>query len=211
MTQDRKGPVTQLREQLAEKSDSCKKLQEDYLRALADFDNLRKRFERDAEVSRRFTLEALMMDLLPVLDNFERALKVTGPSATVDGLQKGMDLIQRQLREALRKHGLEEYSCIGAQFDPRRAEAISFVHTDEYAPGTVVSETSKGYACGDRVLRPARVVVAKETGRSEKSEARGQSAEAAEAEAKCRKAEAEGQNPEAEPGEIAESGSESKD
>ena len=209
MTQDRKGPVTQLREQLVEKSDSCKKLQEDYLRALADFDNLRKRFERDADVSRRLTLEAMVMDLIPVLDNFERAIKATGPSATVDGLQKGMDLINRQLHDALGRHGVKEYSCVGTQFDPRRAEAISFVHTDEQEPGMVVSETSKGYVCGDRVLRPARVVVAKETSRSEKSEARGQSAEAAEAEAKGQSAEAKSQSPEE--GEIAESDSESND
>jgi molecular chaperone GrpE len=104
-----------------------------------------------------------------------------------------MDLIQRQLLEALRRHGVEEYSSVGTQFDPRRAEAISFVHTDEHEPGTVVSETCKGYACGERVLRPAKVVVAKELGRSQKSEARSQNAEVADAE----------------PGEIAGAGSES--
>jgi molecular chaperone GrpE len=193
MPQDKKGPVTLLREQVAEKSESCKKLQEDYLRAVADFDNLRKRTLRDSEVNRRLALEALVLDLLPVLDNFERAVQASSTGATVDGLRKGMDLIQRQLLEALRRHGVEEYSSVGTQFDPRRAEAISFVHTDEHEPGTVVSETCKGYACGERVLRPAKVVVAKELGRSQKSEARSQNAEVADAE----------------PGEIAGAGSES--
>jgi len=182
MPQDRKGPVTQLREMLAEKSDSCKKLEEEYLRALADFDNLRKRTQRDSEVSRRLALEALVLDLVPVLDNFDRAVRTAGEGASAESLKKGMDLIHRQLSETLCRHGVEEYSCVGTQFDPRRAEAISFVHTDEHKPGTVVSEVCKGYLCGERVLRPARVVVAKEIDGSQKSEARSEGAEGADGE-----------------------------
>ncbi len=174
MAQVRKGPVTRLHEQLAEKSAECKSMQEEHLRALADFENIRKRFERDVDVSRRLSLEALVMDLLPVLDNFDRAIRVTGTGTTVEGLQKGMELIDRQLHDALRKHGVEEYSCLGTQFDPRKAEAISFVHTDEHTPGTVVSELSKGYVCGERVLRPAGVVVAKAPEGSQKPRAESQ-------------------------------------
>ena len=208
MAQDRKGPVTKLREQFAEKSDSCKRLEEEYLRALADFDNLRKRTQRDSEVSRRYALEALVLDLLPVLDNFDRAVQTAGAGANAESLKKGMDLIHRQLLEALRKHGVQEYSCVGTQFDPRRAEAISFVQTGEHKPGTVVNEASKGYACGERVLRPARVVVAKEIDRSQKSEARSQNAEVAVGGSQEPKAES--QNSEAEAGEIAESDTELK-
>ncbi len=189
MAHDKKGPVTQLKQQFDEKSDSCKKLQEEYLRAIADFDNLRKRNERDSEVSRRIALEALLLDLVPVLDNFERAVQVAGSGAPVDGLQKGMDLIHKQLREALCRHGLQEYSCVGTQFDPRKAEAISFVKTDEHKPGTVVSEVCKGYACGQRVLRPARVVVAKETDRSQKPEAKTQNTGLADSGSREQKAE----------------------
>lgn len=225
MTQEKKGPVTQLREQVAEKSDSCKKLEEDYLRALADFDNLRKRTQRDSELSRRLALEALALDLVPVMDNFDRAVQTAGEGASAESLKKGMDLIHRQLREALCKHGVEEYSCLGTQFDPRRAEAISFVHTDKHKPGTVVSELCKGYACGERVLRPAKVVVAKEPERtvgqgpqrpSQKPEARSESAEGAEAESQKPKAksqsaaEADGEGQNHEAGEIDESDSESK-
>jgi molecular chaperone GrpE len=182
MSQVRKGPVTRLHEQLAEKSAECKSIQEEHLRALADFENIRRRFERDIEVSRRLTLEALVMDLLPVLDNFDRAIQATNTGTTVEGLQKGMDLIDRQLHDALKRHGVEEYSCLGTQFDPRRAEAISFVHTDEQEPGTVVSELSKGYVCGERVLRPAKVVVAKALQDGRKSEGRSQDAGAVEIE-----------------------------
>ena len=166
MLQDKKGPVAQLLEQFDEKSSTCKKLQAEYLRAVADFDNLRKRNERDSEVSRRIALEALLLDLVPVLDNFERAVQVAGTGASAEGLQKGLDLIHKQLREALCRHGLQEYSCVGTEFDPRRAEAISFVKTEEHKSGTVVSEICKGYACGQRVLRPARVVVAKDVDRA---------------------------------------------
>ena len=188
MPHDKKGPVTLLREQVEEKSESCKKLQEDYLRAVADFDNLRKRTQRDSEVNRRLALEAFVMDLLPVLDNFERAVQASSTGATAEGLQKGMDLIHRQLLEALRRHGVEEYSSVGTQFDPRKAEAISFVHTSEHKPGMVVSEISKGYACGERVLRPARVVVAKEMDRRQKPEAGRESAEGADQESQKPKA-----------------------
>jgi molecular chaperone GrpE len=167
---------------LAEKSAECKSIQEEHLRALADFENIRRRFERDIEVSRRLTLEALVMDLLPVLDNFDRAIQATNTGTTVEGLQKGMALIDRQLHDALKRHGVEEYSCLGTQFDPRRAEAISFVHTDEQEPGTVVSELSKGYVCGERVLRPAKVVVAKALQDGRKSEGRSQDAGAVEIE-----------------------------
>jgi len=209
MTQDKKGPVTQLREKLAEKSDSCKRLEEEYLRALADFDNLRKRTERDSEVSRRYALEALVLDLLPVLDNFDRAVQTAGDGASAESLKKGMDLIRRQLCEALSKHGVSEYSCVGSQFDPRRAEAISFIHTDEHKPGTVVSEVCKGYSCGERVLRPARVVVAKETNRSRKEEGRGQKVEVADPESQEHKADS--QDSEAKAVKIEESVTESND
>ncbi len=195
MSHDKKGPVTALKEKLEESNKACKNYQDEYLRAVADFDNYRKRTERDSEQSRRLALERLIMDLLPVLDNFDRAVLAVGGAPETDSVHTGMQLIHRQLREALCKHGLEEYSCVGTEFDPRKAEAISFVHTDEHKPGTVVTETCKGYSCGERVLRPAKVVVAKELGRSQKSEARSQNAELTEPE----------------PGEIAEAGGESNE
>jgi molecular chaperone GrpE len=158
---DRKGPVTQLTEEAAHKAEECGKLHEDYVRALADFENYRRRVERDMEVSRRLALEQLMLDLVPVMDNFERAVAAAQTGVSVDSVRKGMELIQRQLSDALCKHGLSEYTCVGEEFDPRRAEAIGFVHSADHAPNTVVAEHCHGYACGERVLRPARVTVAK--------------------------------------------------
>ena len=212
MAHEKKGPVTKLKEQFDEKSNSCKSLEQEYLRALADFDNLRRRTARENEVSRRIALEALILDLLPVLDNFDRAAQAANVGATTDSVKKGLDLIQRQLREALCKHGLTEYSCVGTQFDPRKAEAISFVHTDEQKPGTVVSEICKGYACGERILRPARVVVAKEPARSQKPEARSENAEEADSgDERSQKVEDSGQKSEEAEDEAGESGGASKD
>lgn len=176
MSTKRKGPVAALVEEFEKMDATCKKTQQDYLRSLADFDNYRKRIERDSEVSRRQALERLILDLLPVLDNFDRALKVGAADRSPENVSKGIELISRQLRDALARHGLEEYSCVGCEFDPRKAEAITFVKTNDYKPNTVVDETCKGYSCGGRVIRPARVVVAKAV-ESHKSDAKHQKSE----------------------------------
>jgi len=162
MSSVKKGPVSQLVERLAELEADGKQLHDQYLRALAEFDNYRKRVERDLELNRRLAVEAFMQDLLPVLDDFERGLQAAGCGETAESVQKGISLILRRLREVCQRHGLTEFSCMGQEFDPRRAEAVSFVHSDEHKPNTVVQELCKGYECQGRVLRPARVVVAKE-------------------------------------------------
>jgi molecular chaperone GrpE len=161
MKSDSKGPVTTLKEEFEQLERDCNRLKDDHLRALADFDNFRRRIERDIELSRRAALEGLVVDLLPVLDNFERAAVAPAAGSTVDGIRKGMELIHRQLCDALSRHGLEQYTCLGSEFDPRRAEAIGFLPAGEDAANIVVHEACKGYACGGRVLRPARVVVTK--------------------------------------------------
>lgn len=161
MTSDKIGPVTLLKDSVAQLERDCQKYKDDYVRALADFDNYRRRVERDLEVSRRVALERLAMDLVPVMDNFDRAMTVVGTEKDVDGVRKGMSMIHRQLQEVLCRHGVEQFSCLGQEFDPRRAEAVGFVQSDEQAPNTVVHEECKGYACGERILRPARVMVVK--------------------------------------------------
>ncbi|MEO0079837.1 MAG: nucleotide exchange factor GrpE [candidate division WOR-3 bacterium] len=161
MSSERKGPVTRLVEKLTELEAADRQLQDQYLRALAEFDNYRKRVERDLELSRRVAVEAFMQDLLPVFDDFERALEAADCGNNAEAIQKGITLIMRRLQEVCRRHGLSEFSCLGQRFDPKRAEAVSFVITGEHEPNTVVQELCKGYECQGRVLRPARVVVAK--------------------------------------------------
>jgi molecular chaperone GrpE len=161
MKNENVGPVSKLRQEAERLEREGKALKEEYLRALADFDNYRRRVERDIDTSRRAALEALVVELLPVLDNFDRAAQASSSTATDDSVRKGLELIHRQLRDVLARHGLCEYSCLGQEFDPRRAEAIGHVPAGAHAPNTVVTEACKGYECGGRVLRPARVIVAK--------------------------------------------------
>lgn len=165
----KKGPVTEMAARLAELEQEAAKCRQDYLRALADFDNFRKRVERDLSQTQRIALEGLMADLFPVLDNFERALAVAAGaqdsgevlSDQSSPIQKGIEMIYRQLCDVLAKYGLQRYSCLEELFDPRRAEAVGFVETDEYEPDRVVKELCAGYECSGRVLRPARVMVAR--------------------------------------------------
>ncbi len=162
-------------EQLVELGATLQSLKNDYLRALADFDNFRKRMEREMERNQWLKAEALMVELLPVLDNFERALNIeqiknSSPCASstseVNGLKRGVEIIYRQLCAILERHGLKAYSCLGEEFDPRRAEAVKVDSEQQAIEGRlmVVEEFCRGYECGGRVVRPARVKVAKVSG-----------------------------------------------
>jgi molecular chaperone GrpE len=130
-----------------------------YLRLAADFDNYRKRVAREhAQLSRRAT-ERLLNDLLPVLDDLERALQAAEEHEEAT-LEEGVRLVHRQLAEILRKEGLAEIETDGA-FDPHVHEALLTQPGGEEAePGDVLQVLQKGYRLGDHVLRPARVIVA---------------------------------------------------
>ncbi len=145
------GPVTRLIQ-------DYKKLNEKYLRSLAEFDNYRKRRDREMEEVRKFCAESVIKDIIPVLDDFERALN---NSAEDDPLHKGVKMIYSHLLRVLEAHGLKGYSCMGESFDPRKAEVISSVEREDVEEGTIVDEFQKGYMIWDKIIRPAKVVVAK--------------------------------------------------
>ena len=161
MSKHRHGPVAKLREQVRELEQLCARQKDEGLRAAADFDNYRRRVQQELSSARQAGVERLMYDLLPVLDNFDRAKQATQGDASVESLRRGVELIRKQFRDVMMSYGLEEFSCVGETFDPNRAEAVSFIHTDEHEPDTVVSEECRGYLCNERVIRPARVVVAR--------------------------------------------------
>jgi molecular chaperone GrpE len=142
-----------LRRQLDEKQDHM-------LRALAEADNVRRRAERNAEERVRYANEALLRDLLPVLDNFDRALDAARVSAKAPELVAGVELIQRELLRVLERAGVTRYSAMGEPFDPTRHEAVSRVVSVTAPPNTVIAETAPGYLLNGRVLRPALVAVA---------------------------------------------------
>ena len=127
------------------------------LRTLADFDNFRRRAERDRSEYVQFAAMEIVRDLLPVLDDFQRALKVETPDAEY---AKGVELIYQRLFEILKKAGLEPIDAAGKPFDPNRQQAVDRVHTDEFEDQTVLEEYQSGYNFKGKLLRPAMVKVA---------------------------------------------------
>src|SRR5262247_2987697 len=145
--------VDELRAQLADKQDRL-------LRALAEADNIRRRAQRDRDDYVRYASESLLRDLVPVLDNFDRALAAARNDGGPSGLREGVELIQRELLKVLERAGVARYSARGASFDPTRHEAVSRVVNSDVAPNTVVDEILPGYMLNNRVLRAALVSVA---------------------------------------------------
>jgi molecular chaperone GrpE len=132
-------------------------LRERHLRLRADFDNFRKRVERERDERMRRGIAETMRDLLPVADNLERALSANG---SLDDLRLGVEMIARQLADVLRRQGVEAVPALGAPFDPQLHEAVAREEGAEVAVPTVVAELQRGYLHGDRLLRPAMVRVA---------------------------------------------------
>ena len=129
-----------------------------YLRALADFDNYRRRVERERSSVAHSGKRDVILSLLEVMDGFDRALTHIGdrPSSVSEGLQ----LLHRQLLGLLEAHGVSALKSLGETFDPALHDAIGSVRSAEVEPGTVTEELQRGYRWGDEVLRPARVRVA---------------------------------------------------
>jgi molecular chaperone GrpE len=134
-------------------------------REVAEFDNARKRAARDREDYVRFANESLVRELLPVLDNFDRALDAARGDAGAAAWTAGIELIHRELLRALEKFGVTPFSAIGERFDPARHEAVARVPAGADQPEmTAVAETLRGYQMHGRVLRPALVTVAMAAG-----------------------------------------------
>ncbi len=143
--------VEALRAQLAQRTDQL-------ARSMADFDNYRKRTRAEMEDIRRVALEGFIRTLLPVIDNFERALSAAS-DADSESLRSGVEMIHRQLMGVLRDAGVEPLESVGQTFDPNCHEAIASVPSDETPEGIILAEVERGYRFGDRVVRPARVSV----------------------------------------------------
>ena len=129
-----------------------------YLRTLADFDNYRRRAERERARSAHAGKRDLVLPLLEVLDDFDRALEHLGDAP--EWMSSGFDAIYRRLNSIIRAQGIVPYESLGDRFDPARHEAVGLTENQDVEPGTVVAELNRGYCWGDEVLRPARVRVA---------------------------------------------------
>ncbi|WP_438346897.1 nucleotide exchange factor GrpE [Paenibacillus sp. FA6] len=133
--------------------------QQRVLRAQADFDNYRKRTQKEKEDSAKYASIRLITELLPIMDNFERAFSVDVANEQVESFSKGMDMIFRQLESTLQAEGLVAMESVGQPFNPEFHQAIMKVESDLYPEGTVVEEVQKGYMLKDKLLRPAMVKV----------------------------------------------------
>ncbi|MBY8610535.1 MAG: nucleotide exchange factor GrpE [Burkholderia sp.] len=142
---------------LAEAQAKVAELQESYLRAKAETENVRRRAQDDVSKAHKFAIEGFAEHLLPVLDSLEAAVSDT--SGDITKVREGVELTLRQLTSALEKGRVVALNPVGEKFDPHQHQAISMVPADQ-EPNTVVSVLQKGYTIADRVLRPALVTVA---------------------------------------------------
>lgn len=157
-----KGPVTKLKEELQTAQAELEETKSILLRKAAEFDNARKRWQKDRQELCKLAQAEVLADFCEVWDNFERALAASadGPETSLESYRRGLELIFSQFRSTLEKWGMSQFSIQGSEFDPSRAEAVGHVENSDAEPGQVVEELKKGYMLGDKVLRPAQVIVA---------------------------------------------------
>ena len=136
--------------------------QDKYLRLAAEFENYKRRSQRDLSESIKFANESLLKNLLPVIDNLERAIKCGKDAGMVNAVMEGVELTHKSFLETVEKLGLRQISSAGQPFDPSRHQAVAQVESDTHDANMVVEEYQKGYFLHDRILRPAMVTVAKE-------------------------------------------------
>ncbi len=137
------------------------KLRDQLLRTAADFDNFRKRSRRELADAEKRSREDMIKELLPVFDNLERATAHAETATDVKALADGIGLVKRQFLDTLAKIGIERINAQGQAFDPAFHEAVQQFETADHPPGTVIHEVQAGYIQGDKLVRPAIVVVAK--------------------------------------------------
>lgn len=153
--------MQELMQGLAQKTQEAAEANEKYLRTYADFDNYRKRMQRDLADFRLYANEQLAQELLPVIDHLGLALKHAGVEENVQGLQQGVELVYKQLRDVLEKFGIKSFESQGEPFDPAKHDAIMQVERADVPANRVVQVLNEGYLYHDKVLRHAKVGVSK--------------------------------------------------
>ena len=162
-TEKELDPLDKLKQEVAAVKDEAQKNWDLYLRERADLDNARKRHQRDREEAIRFANDRLLKEMIPVLDNLERAVDHADQDEGNDnqGLLEVVNMTINQFRKVLEDFGVKPVNALGEPFDPNLHQAMGQVESSDQAPNTVVSEFQKGYLLNDRLLRPSLVMVAK--------------------------------------------------
>ncbi len=151
------------------------KLKDQLLRTAADFDNFRKRSRKDLEQAERRGKEEVLRELLPVFDNLERAVQAAQGATDLSGIQQGLDMVLKLFDDASGRLGLERVKAVGERFDPSVHDAFQQMESAEHPPGTILTEYQAGYRLGDKLVRPAMVVVAKKPAEPKTEEPKGDS------------------------------------
>ncbi|MDA0738158.1 MAG: nucleotide exchange factor GrpE [Nitrospirae bacterium] len=152
---------TIVQSELDAKETELQTLNDKYLRLAAEFENYKRRAQRDQSDTVRFANEKLLKDLIPTVDNLERALQCSKEQSDAVGLLQGVELTYKQYLDTLEKCGVTQVSSVGEPFDPAKHQAVGQVESSTIAENCVVDEYQKGYFLQDRILRPAMVTVAK--------------------------------------------------
>lgn len=152
---------TDLQQQLTDTQEEKQRLQEQYLRTLAEMDNLRKRTIREKEETSKFANEGLLREILPVIDNLERAVEHSEKAGSTDGLLEGVRLTLSQLTQVLKRFGVEAIDAVGRPFDPAYHQAMGQLESEDHPVNSVMVEMQRGYQLNERLLRPSFVLLAK--------------------------------------------------
>lgn len=152
-------PAPALADEIVELRKERDGLQDRLLRQAAEFDNYRKRIDRERRDVSQYAATEFLQELLPIVDDFERALRIDAAGA--ESYRQGLEIIHRALMELLRKRGVTQIEAVGTTFDPQLHQAIAYEEDPERRDGEVTEEFARGYRLGDKLLRPAMVKVAK--------------------------------------------------
>ena len=160
-TAAQESELVKLRQQLELKDKEAKDNYDRFVRQVAELENFKRRALRERDEGIRFAKEDFARDILPIVDNLERAVTHAQGGGNGKPLIEGVELVLKGLLDVLSKHGVEQISAVGQPFDPGKHEAMVQVESEQHQPNTVVEEYHKGYTVQDRLLRPALVSVAK--------------------------------------------------
>jgi molecular chaperone GrpE len=152
--------IEKLNASLTDKDKEIAELKDRYLRVLADGENARKRIRQQSEETVRLQRENFLRDLLPIVDNLERAVEAARGGGNGKSIVEGVEMVLRGILDLLKTHGVTQLTSVGQPFDPQLHEAVDQIESSQHLPNTVVNEFHRGYLIGDRMLRPARVAVA---------------------------------------------------
>ena len=153
--------IDKMKAEIAEKDKRIDELEERLQKLYADYDNFRKRKEAEAESAKKYAAEKIVSELLPIVDNFERAVDASAKTKNYDSLKDGVVMINRQIWEILGKVGLSAIDSIGNVFDPALHQAVFCEKKDDLDEDVVIAELLKGYKLHDKVIRPSMVIVNK--------------------------------------------------